>query len=32
MTNQNPRIIVEKKPYQERLDELKVKSWPKLDH
>ncbi|XP_010438403.1 PREDICTED: uncharacterized protein LOC104722003 [Camelina sativa] len=29
MTDQNPRIIVEKKPSQARLDELKFKSWPK---
>ncbi|EOA17711.1 hypothetical protein CARUB_v10006083mg [Capsella rubella] len=29
MTDQNPRIIVETKPSQARLDELKFKSWPK---
>ncbi|KAG2243721.1 hypothetical protein Bca4012_022869 [Brassica carinata] len=29
MADQNPRIIVEKKPSQDRLDELKIKSWPK---
>ncbi|KAF3601296.1 hypothetical protein F2Q69_00033307 [Brassica cretica] len=29
MADQNPRIIVEKKPSQDRLDELKFKSWPK---
>ncbi|CAF2069298.1 hypothetical protein Bca4012_087174 [Brassica carinata] len=29
MADQNPRIIVEKNPSQDRLDELKFKSWPK---
>ncbi|KAG2242348.1 hypothetical protein Bca52824_095806 [Brassica carinata] len=32
MADQNPRIIVEKKPSQDRLDELKIKSWPKKYH